>query len=203
MKCSRPRCPRRANWGGLCNPHLAWLAEQGERGMVNPEAARAHVRKLRDLNWPTEPLSVAAGVSACAVRRLYDRDMIRRATERGILSVPLTPYVSNQVCVSTLGMVRRYQGLAWMAWSVPELSWLMGSAPARLSMELNSDVTSAVYFARFVRLYDELSNTRGPNPQAAQRAKRLGFHPPIAWEYADIDDPKARPFQGFNEKEAA
>lgn len=199
MKCSRPNCPRPARWSGLCNPHLAWLAGQGERGMVNPRASRTHVLKLRELAWPNEPLSVAAGVSACAIRRLFERDRIRRATERGILSVPLVPYVSNRVSVSALGMVRRYQALAWMAWAVPELAWRMGSGPARLSVELNSESVSAVYFARFARLYDELSDTVGPNSQAAERARRLGFHPPMAWEYADIDDPKSRPFQGFRE----
>lgn len=199
MTCSRPRCPRAPKWSGLCGTHLRVEAGLGRRGLVDAAHALAHVQRLRSLHWPTEPISVAAGVSAYAIRNLPNRARIRRATERGILSVPLVPYVSRHVCVSTVGMVRRYQALASMAWSVVELAGRMGSGPARLSMELASDTVSVVYFARFARLYDELNDTAGPNPQAAQRAKRLGYQPPIAWEYADIDDPKAKPFQGFRE----
>lgn len=202
MKCSRLRCERVAVVNHLCRPHWNASVEGGINGQVSAAAAANHIRLLRELRWSFDGIGKAAGIAGSAARGAFVRQKILRSTERAILAVPLVPFVSASITVPTIGLDRRRQGLAYMGWSLTVVAPMAGTSAQVLCNAMTNGKVSLPLHLRFAAVYDELSGQQGSCRWIATRARTLGFQPPIAWEYADIDDPKAKPFQGFYKESA-
>lgn len=203
MKCSRPICERKSFVSGLCKPHWKHTIDAGMNGLTDSGPARAHVQRLQALNWSHDGIANTAGISRCSVRNILQRDQVRRPTERLILRLPLVPYASTMVRISSIGLRRRYEALSLLGWPMSVTTAMAGSSPGAFMNNLKRGDCSVVYRDRYHAVYQELSNTPGPSEVCVRKAVKLGFLPAFAWDYVNIDDPKARPYQGFRSKEAA
>jgi hypothetical protein len=96
--------------------------------------------------------------------------------------------------VSTVGVVRRRRALAAMGWGLVDLAPRLGVASEfHVNNYLRRDRVLRSTYEKWVRVYDELSMTWGPNDQAREMAHRKGWPPPLAWDDDEIDDPAAKP----------
>ncbi|MGV9278119.1 hypothetical protein [Streptomyces griseosporeus] len=120
-------------------------------------------------------------------------DPILRATARKLLAVQ--PSVDDEALLDATGAVRRLRALVVMGHSQETLAAEVGCPYTRIS-----DLTHArfpkitVALDRQVRqAYERLWMTEGPSKHGRSRAKRYGWHGPLAWDDDTIDDPNAVP----------
>lgn len=198
MKCSRNACDREATSNGYCESDYRKRLRMGLTGFVDSGPTIAHVQKLRDLGWSYEAIGKASGICfnvyATLMRERYSR--VRMVTEKATLAVPLERRETHRATDAT-GTQRRVRALSCMGWPTAEVARRAGVSYDTLNTEMWRGRLSHRIAVRIAKVYEELSHTEGPSAHARRRAKQLGFHPPFAWDYVDIDDPKARPYQGF------
>lgn len=170
-------------WTGMADaaPFLRILADHVDAGW-NPR----QISYVTDLTY--EYTRTLLGIN----REPQPRE-IRPATARAITGLigadRLDPRVPDDALVNAAGSVRRVLALRALRWPVQTLQGRYGTAlhpPAR-------DRTTARYARTVRRVYDDLSGTPGPSAKVAALAARNGWAPPLAWEFVDIDDPRAVP----------
>ena len=99
---------------------------------------------------------------------------------------------ANTARVSGLGTARRIKALVAIGYTQADIAERIGWSPAHLSKLLDEDGMVSASTARTIdALYRQLCMTPGPSDRARQRAKKLGWAPPLAWD--DIDDPAETP----------
>lgn len=99
---------------------------------------------------------------------------------------------ANTARVSGLGTARRIKALVAIGYTQADIAERIGWSPANLSKLLDEDGMVSASTARTIdALYHQLCMTPGPSVRARQRAKKLGWAPPLAWD--DIDDPDETP----------
>lgn len=198
MKCSRQSCDRDASTDGYCESDYRRRIRMGLTGYTDSGPTIEHVEKLRALGWSFEAIGKAAGISfwvpAALARKRYRR--VRRTTEKAILAVALTREGSHRGNDVT-GLRRRVQALSWMGWPAAEVARRAGVHYETMATQMSRGRCSYAMAMKVAAVYDQLSHVDGPSNGARCKARSLGFQPPIAWEYADIDDPKAKPYHGF------
>jgi hypothetical protein len=132
--------------------------------------------------------------TAAALRRgctcpdaIADRDYRRR---RHAAHYPDVRLVDNTATA------RRLQALAAIGWSNRALAEHLGINRSRIrqlrnlsSRRVTADTERAVAW-----LYRELSDTPGGDIRAKNWARKLGYHPPLAWDDDTIADPDAPPY---------
>lgn len=102
------------------------------------------------------------------------------------------------------GTRRRLQALTVMGWSPPELALRLGMNEQSVLRLRNSSTARRVLPATYgaVRdLYDQLWNRRSPglhSQRLTNLALRKGWHPPLAWDDDEIDNPAAKPHEPGN-----
>lgn len=117
--------------------------------------------------------------------QFYYRNMRRLGKYRG------------HVVVDAVGTHRRVQALATLGWSAAVVADRVGVSGQRMRQILSADRVLRETAARVAVVYDELWAT--PNPgrygvtRTKNRAARLGWVPPLAWDDDSIDDPDASP----------
>ena len=104
--------------------------------------------------------------------------------------------------VPMLGSARRVQALHRIGWSRRVVAERLGMSANALHLALRHPSISASTAKRIAEVYAELS-MRAPAPvtptEAANigfvktNAERAGWAPPLAWDDADFDNPRARP----------
>lgn len=204
MTCSRPGCDKPIHCRRLCRGHYvkAWRSNVGEAGMyrrVDSRPVLAHLERLRALGWTWDLMSQRAGLGPHTASNVFKRGTVSFAVAEAILALPLEEARPALRLLDPTGTRRRVEALNFLGWPRRALEARMGMGVCALSKILREGrVTSRT--ARLVSdLYDELNAQQGPNRRVADEAKAAGYQPPAAWDYCDIDDPKAKPFQGFKE----
>jgi len=189
----------------------------GEEFYVDARPATAHVRTLMAAGMGWKRVAAAAGLDASVVYPLLygrpDRNggavrtKARRETVQAILALPVPTIddLAGPVSVDPTGTRRRVQALACLGWSVDRLAARSGVDRQAIDRALRGARVS-VTTARAIRVaYDELWNTPAPEGDQRQRiaaarsrnrAARLGWVPPLAWDDDSIDDPTAVPDVG-------
>lgn len=203
MKCSRLICERKAWRQDLCGAHWRSAIANGVYGFTDAGPAREHVAKLRDLQWSYIGITAVSGVSASLLGTIGTRSQVQRATERSILAVPLELFTSYKVVMPTLGLRRRREALACLGWPLRSTAPMAGTTAQAVCNALARGQVTVRLHNLFADMYDEVQHYEGPSKSVATHARKQRWASPMAWEFADIDDPKAKPFQGFNSKEAA
>lgn len=204
MKCSRPSCDRDATTDGHCESDYRRRIRKGLVGYTDSAPSIEHIEKLRALGWPFEAIGEAARISfwvpAALMRHRYKR--VRMTTEKAILAVPLTREGSKRGQDVT-GLRRRVQALSWMGWPAAEVARRAGIKYETMATQMSRGRCSYASAMKVAAVYKQLSHVDGPSDSSRRKARQLGFQPPVAWDYTDIDDPASRPFGGFCTKEEA
>lgn len=90
------------------------------------------------------------------------------------------------------GTRRRVQALHCMGWSLQMIADRAGyNSPQALNQVTQRDRVTTATAARIASVYDDLCMTPGPSRASRQRAQRMGYLPPLAWD--DIDNPDEQP----------
>lgn len=197
MKCSRLRCDKSPRRNGLCHQHWELGRQMGNHGLTSSKAARVHVRRLRELQWSWIGIAAASGVCAKAITNLFHQESVRKSTERALLAVPLELFDSRKVTLPAVGLGRRREALARMGWPLPVVAEMAEATPQAVCNAIARGRVSVRLHERFAAVYEKLQNVPGPSQAIVKRAVERGVHPPMAWEFVDIDDPKSRPYGGF------
>lgn len=202
MECRLSRCDRTAEAVGLCGSHYTKARRAGTHGtgryvQVDPTATTKHLTALGNLGWTASLIASAAGVAASVVRdyRRNPERPARKATAEAILSVPLASPPAK--LVDPAGTRRRTEALQFAGWPRKVIEQRIGVAELSLGQALRRGVVTVRMAGLVERFYAEHNNIPGPSRAVARLAQRRGYSPAIAWEYTDIDNPKARPFAGF------
>lgn len=180
---------------------------------------REHVRALQAQGLGWQRIAELAGVASPTVSSLlYGRAgrpptrKVRTATAEALLAFrPSLDDLPPSAPVDAAGTRRRMQALAAAGWSAQRLAAHLGVDRAYVGRIIRGDnprVTAAT--ARTVRgLYDELWNRPPPEgtrwekvaaARARNHARRQGWPLPAAWSDDEIDDPAARPPDGWDRR---
>jgi lambda repressor-like predicted transcriptional regulator len=207
MKCAA-RCDREATTLGWCGRHYskAWrlgIGAAGAQRRVDPAEVIAHIHLLRERGWSWQAIGDTAGVAMSVPHQLVSgkHPKVSRVSAQAILAIDPVP-VESGILVHHVGTRRRVDALARMGWPVRLIEERAGLQPRTLVAALYRERVTALVSARVAKVYAELSSLQGPSRLAASLACSRGALVPMAWEYADIDDPKAKPFQGFYRESA-
>lgn len=196
MKCRRPNCTNVA-WGkqGLCAKHY----RVARRGYRPAEPVRTHLEVLLSRGWGFRELADETGLTAPCLHLIIsgEHEHVRVHTWDAIMAVPVPDrVVSKGGLVDATGTRRRIQGLAAIGWPQTRVADRAGISRGNLSNILKQRMVHAKAAAAIADVYDELSGTPGPNQKVRDRAARLGWVSPFAWDEGTIDDPAATPNVG-------
>jgi hypothetical protein len=192
--CSRPGCTRTRNKGGVCRTHYAALSKAGLVGYKPAAPVVERIKALQALGWTLARIAEAAGVGATVPQAILAKGRARVlvSTHRGIMSVPLVPCESMRG-VDALPTRRRVQALMRIGWPSRVVAERVGMTSKVLLACVSDTRVSYSLAHRVADVYRELASRSGPSRHARVLATRLGYAPPAAWDYVDIDDPRARP----------
>ena len=160
------------------------------------QPVRDHVNALMAIGWTPQAIVVTAGVGTMQGLRLIQRGCQPTAHPkwRAVLRMPLTLAVPlhtpNEVRVPMLGAQRRVQALLAMGYRHSDLIEHVGSETYRLATGRLS-LTTARTWRAVDAAYRHLSTTPGPSATTRDRARAMGYAPPMAWD--DIDNPTEQP----------
>lgn len=208
MKCAA-RCDREAEILDWCKPHYnkahrLGVGDAGKQRRVDPAQAISHVSVLRARGWTWRAIGEAAGLAMSVPHQMVQgrHPKIALSSARALLAITPT-WVESRILVDPAGTRRRVDALAYLGWPLHVVEERAGFRHRTVSCALSRGRVTALIASRVARVYDDLHILQGASRCAAGRAKARGVHPPAAWDYVDIDDPKAKPFQGFYSKGAA
>jgi len=181
---------------------------------VDAGPAREHLRVLAGSGIGWKRAATLSGVSTGSVSKLLyggpgDRPPARRIrpeTEAAILAVRPSPeLLTDGGRTDATGTRRRVRALVARGWSQAKIAARLGMQPGNFGDVVYRRPMVTAATARAVeRLYAELWDQAPPESShrekiAASRARNYaaerGWPPPAAWD--DIDDPQARPADGW------
>ena len=208
--CSKG-CGRRAQRRGMCSSHYNTRRERDiaygrwQSGYVDAEPARQHVLRLRAAGMGRRRLAELCGVSDSVIHVLVNgrpergtgpSRRIACGNARAILAVPLpaTGHLAAGARVDITGTTRRLRALVAVGYPQSDLCARLGITAGNSTSLFHAEGRVLAGTAlRVAELYDQLFMTAGPSQAARDRAHRLGWAPPLAWDEDTIDDPAARP----------
>lgn len=181
--------------------------------------AREHVRRLTAMGLGAKRIAQLAGVSdACIGNLLHGRRgkdgrpptrRIRHATEAAILAVRFDiGHLPSGAQVDATGTRRRVQALARLGWPARTVGGLAGVP--HLASVIRQGAVGAGTAAKVRDVYDRLWDKPPPAgtlperramARVRNRAARLGWPAPLAWDDDTIDDPAAAPAQGWERRD--
>jgi lambda repressor-like predicted transcriptional regulator len=173
----------------------------GRKTLHDIEPVQRHIRMLlRSEDCTMAAVAAAAGMSLANVKRLMDEDRagVYIETQRAILA--LTPYRvrRNASAVSKRRAATRLRALQANGWSLRNLAHRCGYAGDGFPfMGTKSSLVAQEIDRAVEALYQELGDTPGPSPHAAERARRDGYYPPIHYDDEMRLIPDSIPQQGW------
>jgi hypothetical protein len=182
---------------------------------VDAEPVREHLRALAAAGIGHRRVGELAGVSSGSLSKILyggpgsrpPSKRVRPQTAAAILAVTSSPeQLAPGALVDVTGTRRRAQALVACGWSQARLARDLGLTAANFCAMLRRDQVTAATARAVGDLYGRLWNrpppehdqrTRGAAARARNHAGREGWAPPLAWDDDQIDDPHAKPAQGW------
>ena len=178
-------------------------AKNGGRTTVDAAPVRAHLLTLADTMSLTA-IVVASGVSRSSIRRvrLGEIKRLRPVTAKALMSVKPYQEGLGGHYVDARGTRRRLQALHALGYSLERMEKLTGFSKSNLRQVVfgdrkyvfgdTADKVRAAYEIHSMRLPEAANRVeQGHITKARNRAKRLGWPVPLAWDDIDHDpDPK-------------
>jgi DNA-binding CsgD family transcriptional regulator len=208
---------------GLCNTaYQRWRRRQIAYGRwqarVPVDAARAHVKHLRDAGLSTPQIAELAGTNRGTIRNigLPETSSITADVERAVLAVPVPDrprdVVADNALVSIVGARRRIQALIAhgypQAYLARELGVASNHAVMAAFVERRLPRTSvgrritAGRDRRVKAMFDRLQMTPGPSQNARNYGRKRGWALPFEWDEESIDDPRGAPTRARYRRES-
>ena len=208
MNCTK--CDRKATRRGLCHRcyenhrNRQKLYGRWESSRVPAEPIRQHVQALRAAGVGSRRVEELSGVSRSVIqalmngRSIYGKQpskTISAENAQRLLAVEANPAAGCPV--DTTGTTRRLQALVAIGYTQADIAARVGITPANATEMFRGNRSVLLSTAIKVQgIYEELSMRPGPSGAARQRAKKLGWVPPLAWDDDTIDNPQAKPDLG-------
>lgn len=207
-------CGRRAQRRGMCSSHYNTRRERDiaygrwQSGYVDAGPSRQHVLALRAAGMGRRRLAELSGVSDSVISVLIngrpERETgpsrrIAAGNARAILAVPMpdTAQLAPGARVDITGTTRRLRALVAIGYTQSDLAGRIGITAENSTKLFHSEGrVLAATALKVAKLYDRLSMTSGPSHSARDRARKLGWAPPLAWDDDTIDDPTIEPERG-------
>jgi transcriptional regulator with XRE-family HTH domain len=208
MTCTR--CDRPPTRRGMCHRcyenhrNRQKLYGRWESSRVPAEPIRQHVQALRAAGVGSRRVEQLSGVSRSVIQALMNgrsiygnqpSKTISAENAQRILAVEVKPAAGCPVDIT--GTTRRLQALVAIGYTQADLAARVGITAANATELFRGNRSVLLSTAIKVRgIYEELSMRPGPSDAARQRAKKLRWAPPLAWEEDTIDNPQAKPDLG-------
>jgi plasmid maintenance system antidote protein VapI len=171
---------------------VKWNA--GEPTLIDAQPVKDHLEGLRRAGFSLTQLAQLAETSETTIKILLgmkrDRPArrIRPELAERILNVTGNHHPERGM-VPSLGTRRRLQALVRIGYSTYQLAELLDTTPTHVAHWIKrSDRVLATTAAKIADLYRQLEMTPGPSSRGMIRARRLGWHPPLAWDDPDTDE---------------
>lgn len=175
---------------------------------VDAAPVRVHIEALAMAGASYRAIADRAGLSVQAVTHIRDGQRTTgRATARAILGVTyesLFQRTGHEDFVPNVGARRRIKALLALGHSADTIaasvgrprSWVYNTlhGPGQWHSRDRYETAKAAYAA--------LSMTPGASAVTRSRAVASGYHPPLAWDDEDLDDPYAAPHLGDDDLDA-
>ena len=161
--------------------------------LIDAQPVKDHLELLRRAGFSLVQLADLAGTSETTIKILLgmkrDRPArrIRPELAERIRNVTIEQNPDRGM-VPSLGTRRRLQALVAIGYSTYQLAELLDTTPTHVAHWIKrSDRVLARTAIRIADLYRQLELTPGPSNRGRIRARRLGWHPPLAWDDPDTD----------------
>ena len=165
----------------------------GLTALTDATPAKAHMERLIAGGHTLCGIATAAGLDPNRVHYVYRHGKrIGRDALAAILAVR-----EPEGYVDSAGTRRRLHALATLGWTLREIGARLGVGETTVSHWALRERVATTTATKVARLYEELWDQPGPSTRTRQRAERLKWAPPLAWDDGTgphgIDNPKARP----------
>ncbi len=173
---------------------MAKRQRTGTYRRVSSDAAWARLDELLAEGFSTYWIASAAGLVDNSIQTAL-QDEQATGSRRRFGAVIAAAIVNADMSTATIGRRsatgtrRRLQALAVNGWGLQHLADLTDVPMTTLHALRNGKIgqTRPAYWRAVRDIYDELGDDQGPNRQAADKASRLGWLPPFAWDEPDLD----------------
>jgi len=204
------RCDRPPTRRGMC--HRCYenhrtrqkLYGRWESSRVPAEPIRQHIQALRAAGVGSRRVEQLSGVSRSVIQALMNgrsiygnqpSKTISAENAQRLLAVEVKPAAGCPVDIT--GTTRRLQALVAIGYTQADLAARVGITAANATELFRGNRSVLLSTAIKVQgIYEELSMRPGPSDAARQRAKKLRWAPPLAWDDDTIDNPEAKPDLG-------
>ena len=208
VKCSK--CDRKATRRGWCKNHyeqqrnrIGWTTQ-----LVDAEPVRAHIAALKAAGIGNRRIQELTGISRTTLTALTagrpckgtgPSSHVWAHTANKLLAIPVETMAAYGANINAIGTTRRLQALTAIGYSQQAICDHLGWLPSNATRLFTGKQTSCtVATAAKVRvLFNELHLTPGTCTRARNRAAKLRWAPPLAWD-DNIDDPDAKPDRGVH-----
>lgn len=167
---------------------------EGEPIWGDIDEVRRRLLQLRGEGHSWAAIANALGyTNQYRLRLMFQQDRVTATVARRILTVNMHR-ISPDILIPALGTTRRLRALARAGYPTNLIADIIGFDVATLQRVTRGDqLRVRRWVADAVRTYyDQNSTHPGPSPETTVRAKQLGWHPPLAWDDDDFDDPKGQ-----------
>lgn len=163
---------------------------------VDATATRNHIAALRGAGWSNRAIGAATnglisdqGIGAIARGRVT---RVRDCTEWAVLEIdpatlPTKTLKGTEPFVSKVGATRRIQALLAIGWTHDHMSAVVGFQTGRFLAFTTANLCLLSTHRKVAAMYRQLSTRPGPSEITRQRAARLGYVGPAAWDDIDRD----------------
>ena len=170
------------------------ISRAGLTALTDATPAKRHIDRLIAAGHTACSIAYTAGLEPNLVHYIHrTAKRTRPAVIAAILAVH-TP----EGHVSSAGTRRRLHALATLGWPLHEIGARLGVGETTVSHWALRERVATTTATKVARLYEELWDQPGPSTRTRQRAERLKWAPPLAWDDGagphGIDNPKARPY---------
>lgn len=191
--CPQPAC-KQADYQYMSRLRLEY--HRGQRRRTEATQTRHHLERLFAIGWTRAQISRASGLSPRTIGDIVaGTPTVSKQTALAILSVPIGPPAADTRDVDATGTTRRLRALIAIGWPIAHLADRYGMYPTALGRIACGQLRQvrATTAHRIAVDYRELCRIPGPSQRARNEARKKGWHGPLAWDGAAIDDPNARP----------
>lgn len=187
---------------GCCDANYRYMKrlrldhEHGHKRRVGSSPAANHVRMLLSTGWNQRQIADAAHCAHRIVGSLANdtQRTIHGSIASRIIAINPYPVPAPAQYTDPTGTMRRVRALVALGYPISHLAAAIGIWPANLSRIAHGDLAQVTVGTADAtkRVYRELSRRPGPSQRTRIRARREGWHGPLAWD-DNIDDPTAEP----------